>query len=247
MSSGGVSSPHQQGEPDTPMVGFDVPGIILRCRRAADLSQRDLAMRLGVCPSTVARWETGSRMPAADMLAAVAEIAGLRMGLFDTDEQPVSAAPSETLRDRAGRRMPAHLDVHLWDELMYCGRLNPPEPCPPETWGAISMRRIHAPRRRLRDWRREHMVTRHPQREPGGTPFHVVGRGRWLTDVSNPRDYANWRAALDAARKAEIAERLARHPVPEPEPCFCEDLCFEMPLCVAQCPCQCESYGVVVA
>ena len=60
---------------------LDVVGFILRCRRVADMSQRDLARVLGVCASTVARWETGEREPVASMLARIAWVAGLELTL----------------------------------------------------------------------------------------------------------------------------------------------------------------------
>jgi transcriptional regulator with XRE-family HTH domain len=41
----------------------DLPDVIRRARKAARLSQRDLAVRLGVHHSAVAAWETGSYQP----------------------------------------------------------------------------------------------------------------------------------------------------------------------------------------
>lgn len=217
---------------------FDVQGIILRCRRIADLSQRDLAALLGVCPSTVARWESGSRMPPADMLAAIAEIAGCRLGLVDADDHPVATAPSETLRDRGGRRMPAHLDVHLWDEDLW-------EPRPSDR---KEVRSIHAPRRLCRDERREALTGRVVSRAPGCVPFHSLVWNRWCHDITTPTDYIHWRATQRAMRDAAQAEARARWgPRPEPEPCSCPDECFQSDLCLPDCRCRCESYDWDVA
>ena len=217
---------------------FDICGIILRCRRDADLSQRDLAALLGVCPSTVARWESGARMPSAEALAAVAEISGYRLGLVDRYEAPVAAAPSDTLRDLAGRRMPAHLDVHLWDQDVW-------EPRPSMI---KHVRSIHAPRRRWRDERRGCLSGRPAEHAPGCAPFHTLGWDRWCNDITTAKDNDHWRTAQRAEWDARRAAALALlPPTPEPEPCFCELECFEGRACPPECQCQCESYDVVVA
>lgn len=105
----------------------DVPGMIMRCRRTADLSQRDLAELLGVCPSTVARWETGDRQPDAVMLARIANLAGYRLVLVAA--QGAEAAACETDGPRAGRPAACRSSIWLDDAsvttlrvLMTCGR-----------------------------------------------------------------------------------------------------------------------------
>jgi transcriptional regulator with XRE-family HTH domain len=57
---------------------FDAPGLLRRARRLADLSQRDLADRAGVSPSTVARAELGAEVSFATMLRLFAA-AGFRV------------------------------------------------------------------------------------------------------------------------------------------------------------------------
>jgi transcriptional regulator with XRE-family HTH domain len=46
-------------------------------RRAARLSQTELAVRLGTTQSAIARWETGEVSPRLDTLARIAEACGL--------------------------------------------------------------------------------------------------------------------------------------------------------------------------
>ena len=95
--------------PTTPPAG-DAPGLVRRARRAADLSQRDLAAHLGVSQSRVARWETGRTSPTCADLAAVAALAGWEVGLVDAGDVRVSPMRDDAVRDRAGRRYPAHVD-----------------------------------------------------------------------------------------------------------------------------------------
>lgn len=48
-------------------------------RRAADLSQRDLAERIGVSHMSVSHWETGRNEPSARQLRLLAEAFGVPM------------------------------------------------------------------------------------------------------------------------------------------------------------------------
>lgn len=45
-------------------------------RKAALLSQEEMAGKLGVNRSTVAKWETGKSMPRAELLPKIAKILG---------------------------------------------------------------------------------------------------------------------------------------------------------------------------
>jgi transcriptional regulator with XRE-family HTH domain len=58
------------------MVGGD---LVLMARRRAELSQRDLAERLGCRQATIARWERGDRQPSYADVNAAAEACGLRL------------------------------------------------------------------------------------------------------------------------------------------------------------------------
>ena len=88
-------------------------GMLLRAlRRAADLSQRQLADRSGVPLSTISRLEAGTRKDALfGTVARLARAAGARVLVADADDNPVPAIPHENLCDGAGRHYPAHVDV----------------------------------------------------------------------------------------------------------------------------------------
>ncbi|MGD8215724.1 helix-turn-helix domain-containing protein [Aestuariimicrobium sp. Y1814] len=220
--------------PASPAAQFDVIGILLRCRRVADLSQRDLAALLQVSPSTVARWENGTRMPPADVLAAVVALAGYRLAMVDDQDQPIEPAPSEPLRDRAGRRVPAHLDVHLWHETIW-GLTDS------GNWG-YTTRSVHAPRRVTRDrhrqWLADHGVP--VVGAPGHVPYHGVLAHRRCHDIPTLRDFQHWRDCFTSDMRARTRARLLRWPITPPEPCFCTVECHEHPGCPTDCPCQCE-------
>jgi transcriptional regulator with XRE-family HTH domain len=97
-------------DPQGDQVAATIPGLVRRIRRTADLSQRDLAARLGVGRATVARWETGETVPRVDELAAAARLAGLRVALLDGADLEVMPMRSDAVLDRIGRHYPAHLD-----------------------------------------------------------------------------------------------------------------------------------------
>src|SRR5437879_2385553 len=60
------------------MIGGDV---ILMTRRRADLTQRELAARLGCTQATIARWERGDRHPSFEDVQDVVGSCGLQLDL----------------------------------------------------------------------------------------------------------------------------------------------------------------------
>nr|WP_246214946.1 helix-turn-helix transcriptional regulator [Modestobacter muralis] len=90
--------------------------MLRRVRRAADLSQRELARRLGLSPTTVAQVETGRRDLPVTALIRAAELADLRIALVDGDGQEVTGMATDAVRDRGGRHFPAHLDTRHGDQ-----------------------------------------------------------------------------------------------------------------------------------
>lgn len=102
------------GEPALHPGADDVSGLIRRVRRLVKLSQRDLAERLGVSQSAVAKWETGRTSPSARMLARVLDLARLTLAAVKADGERVPPMKSVAARDAAGRRYPAH--TYVWAE-----------------------------------------------------------------------------------------------------------------------------------
>src|SRR3954466_14435010 len=81
--------------------------LLRRIRRTADLSQGELADALGVARSTVARAELGQRDLPTGVLVRAAGLAGLRVVLLDAAGDEVPGMDEDTVRDRAGRHLPA--------------------------------------------------------------------------------------------------------------------------------------------
>lgn len=98
-----------------PPPAIDVSGYVRRARRLADLSQRDLATRVGMAQPTVARVEGGDDL-GVRALERILATAGLRLAVVDTAGEAVAPMPADGFRDRAGRRLPAHLDEHAKPE-----------------------------------------------------------------------------------------------------------------------------------
>jgi len=93
--------------------------LVVRVRRSADLSQRDLAMRVGISSSAVGRYETSTSAPALEVFERILGLAGLRLAVLDPAGHEVDPVPADLVRDNQGRRFPAHLDVAPPDEVPY--------------------------------------------------------------------------------------------------------------------------------
>ena len=90
---------------------------VVRVRRLADLSQRELAARVGTSASTVCRIEAGSAAPSLELFERILALAELRLAVVDRDGNRVAPVPLDLVRDNQGRRFPAHLDVAPPDEV----------------------------------------------------------------------------------------------------------------------------------
>jgi transcriptional regulator with XRE-family HTH domain len=138
---------------------FPLAGVLRRIRRTADWSQRELADRIGASRATVAAAERGTRDLPVSLLARVAEAAGGRLTVLDLDGAEVVPMSQDTVRDRAGRHFPAHLDTRHGDD---------------DWWGGPHRPRLRAPdytfdlSRRWRDRRRGAATSSdHHRPEPG--------------------------------------------------------------------------------
>ncbi|WP_176450140.1 helix-turn-helix domain-containing protein [Geodermatophilus saharensis] len=98
------------------MSDLDLPGLLRRIRRTADLSQREMARSTGTSRATIAAAEAGTRGLDARTLARLAAVAGLRLALVDADGAEVAPMDGAAVRDGGGRRFPAHLDTRHGDE-----------------------------------------------------------------------------------------------------------------------------------
>jgi len=206
-------------------VPFDLPGILRRIRRTADLSQRELAERLGVSKSAVAAAEDGTRGLDARTLASAARLARLRLALVDEEGREVSSMTGDAVRDHAGRRFPAHLDTRYGDEDWWHGDERYSREQPWYTFDRV---------RDTRDfWRgRQGTPDDHQVPRPGGSPAE--------------RRAARQREAW--VRREEAAQRRRdEHRGPEPGvwTCTCPPLCAELdtgerPRHAPDCGCLCD-------
>ncbi|GAB3079058.1 helix-turn-helix domain-containing protein [Pedococcus soli] len=96
---------------------FDGVGYLLRARRRAQLSQREMAGSIGVAQATLSAYEGGRRKLPEPVLVAALRVAGLRLVVVDEKGQEVTPFPADAVRDNAGRRFPAHLEVQPPDQL----------------------------------------------------------------------------------------------------------------------------------
>lgn len=191
---------------------FAADRYVVRVRRHADLSQRDLAEVLGVSKSFVERVESARNDIAAKTLSRVLGVAGLRLAVLDGNGHEVEPVADDTVRDNAGRRFPAHLDVDPPDVVPPLRRLLPRYDRPP----ARGWYRLRPERDRLR--RTRGMPADHP------TIHELAGRSRQSA-----------RERLLAARSRWVSAEW-----PKWAECECDTACWLGTSCATECTCQCE-------
>ncbi len=96
---------------------FDAGLALVRARRHADLSQRDLARLSGVAQSTIAAIESGERGVQVWVFAKLLAAASLRLEVVTPAGEELAPFAADAVRDNAGRRFPAHLDVLPPDDI----------------------------------------------------------------------------------------------------------------------------------
>ena len=209
------------------MTTFDLPGVLRKIRRMADLSQRELAVILQVGKSHVGRVESGTVGMDARVLAAAATLAGLRLVLVDGNGEEIAGMSDDSVRDMGGRRFPAHLDTRYSDEGWWHGphRFEREQP-----WYTFDRRRD------LRDEFRGWAGTPedHQPPRPGDSPAQ-----RALA-----RRQERWRRRAEERERRFLAGEFAH--VRESFVCTCPQECDELddrsgkPVHAVACRCNCD-------
>ncbi|TFV60809.1 XRE family transcriptional regulator [Geodermatophilus sp. DF01-2] len=186
-------------------------GMLRRIRRVADLSQRELAARIGVSKSAVAAAESGRSGLDVRVLGRAAELAGLRLALVDAGGREVPGMDPEAVRDRAGRYYPAHLDTRYGDEewwYSHQGHGHDRE----QPWYTFDRARW------VRDWHRARDGTPddHQLPQPGDSP-----KAR-----AHARRDTHWRAVAEERQRRFLAGEFAH--VDPGLTCSCPPECDEV-------------------
>lgn len=196
------------------VVGSDAAGYVRRVRRLADLNQRELADRVGLSQPTISAIESGYRPISLEVWDRVLAVAGLRLAVVDRDGREVAPMSDDGVRDRAGRRFGAHLDVDVLETEAW-----------PVHWGA-------GPR-----WDRPRNPVDVPVRARRDAKRAVHGIPRdHVTAVDVEVRFAQFRG-LRAQRAAQALAN--RSPRPVIEPCGCPTECYGSSACVDACQCHC--------
>ena len=192
------------------MERFSLAGALRRIRRATDCSQRELAELLGISHATVAAAETGARDLRVGQLSRAAELAGLRIALVDREAREVPVMSGAAVRDRAGRRFPAHLDTRYGDEDWWHGpeRYSRERP----SWTFDRARGLRDERRRWAGTPDEHLAPepgeplarRAAERRRAAEERRAEQRRRWLATA--PAREPDWGTGCTCPPGCEYAE-----------------------------------------
>jgi transcriptional regulator with XRE-family HTH domain len=91
---------------------LELPAMLRAARHFADLSQRELAARVGISKSYVGDLESGDvSAPSYPLVVRLIEATGLRLQVLDPFALPLVRRPLDDARDKGGRHWPGHLDV----------------------------------------------------------------------------------------------------------------------------------------
>ena len=209
MTTDQVDEPKDAGAAEARAI--DVPGMVMRVRRTCDLSQRELGAAVGLDQSQVARIESARRRGDLPLLAEILALAGYRIAILDRHGVEVAPVPGDVLRDNAGRRMPAHLDVRpLADRptsVLLDGHSDRPSP---RAWYHHRLRRD----------------SRRAERGMGALPDQPT-----FSDL----------ARLEHGRSSERrrAARVFAAALLDGD-CTCRDECWTRGCCAEACTCRCE-------
>lgn len=209
------------------MTAFDLPGVLRRIRRIADLSQRELALAAGVSAATIGQAESGARDMPVRLVAGIAELAGIRLALVDDSGSEVMPMSDEAVRDRSGRRFPAHLDTRYSEEHWWHG---PHRYSRNRPWYTFDRDR------RMRDMYRDRDGTPedHQVPQPGDSPADRA--------LDRRQDY--WRRRAEDRQRRFLAGEFAA--LDAGLRCTCPPRCDELddwsgrPVHAEGCPCLCD-------
>ncbi|MCA0144798.1 helix-turn-helix transcriptional regulator [Blastococcus sp. LR1] len=206
---------------------FDPSAALRRIRRTADLSQRELAERIGASKSAIGRIECGHGGLDVGLLVRAAALAGLRLALLDESGQEVRGMSRDAVRDRSGRRFPAHLDTMLSEERWWRWDIRRDRAQPSYTFDRRA--RWEAPARRRADRPDDHLLA-----QPGDAPWERAAARR---------AEARRRAAEEHERRFLAGEL---RDLPESFACTCPARCDELddwsgkPVHAEDCACACD-------
>jgi transcriptional regulator with XRE-family HTH domain len=200
--------------------------VLRRIRRLADLSQRELAARVGISKSCIGAVESGKSGLDVHVLVRAAAIAGLRLVLLDAKGAEVRPMAADAVRDKVGRRFPAHLDTRFGDQDWWHGDHRYERDQPWYTFDRVR-------------------YTRDYWRQRAGTPDdHQLPRPG---DSPDERRATRQKAAR-SRREEELRRRRESGEAQSSEPliCTCPPACDELedwsskPVHAPGCPCLCD-------
>jgi len=172
-------------------------------RRQADLSQRELAQRAGVPPSTVARIESGRAVdPRFRTVERLARAARGTLLIGSGSVADGAQDPHEGKRDEAGRRYPAHLDLREvkhpkdWAGAWWAHWYN----LPPERWPLRVPSTTYDLNRGRRDRRRWRAEVRSAVRLRQVVDDLPDGAWRWVAELPDGQVVGELRAYLRGER-----------------------------------------------
>jgi transcriptional regulator with XRE-family HTH domain len=206
---------------------FDLPGVLRRIRRSADLSQRQLADRLQIAKSSVGRAESGVAGLDVRMLARAAVLAGLRLALLDVKGAEVGPMTADGARDRGDRRYPAHLDTRYGDEDWWHGEHRYAREQPWYTFDRL---------RYTRDYWRDRTGTPddHQRAQPGDSPDERAAARRL---AARRQAAEEWQRRFEAGEFRQLDDWFT---------CTCPARCEELddfsgrPVHADECRCRCD-------
>jgi transcriptional regulator with XRE-family HTH domain len=206
---------------------LSLPGVLRRVRRIADLSQRELAVAVGISPSAVGSAESGARDLPLSVVARIAEVAALRLSLVDGDGGEIAGMVDNTVRDAAGRRFPAHLDTRYSDDRWWHG---PDRKYRTQPWYTFDRCRD------VRDRNRERVGTPddHQRPQPGDAPGQRAEERRRARQAATREE---WERRFLAGEFAAVQEAFS---------CSCPAECDHLddrsgaPVHADGCPCLCD-------